>query len=152
MVASKKDFSFVIELLKRLDKRDYAFIDSLTDEQLKEIQPFTLLRWFSCVPDQSGLSLYQLLVSQQFNTKCPNDKKILLKMIASSGCLRELRHQWIKPVLQRKRNNKIHDIIKELLNINDLEVEKILDRYNDEQIIDLLHTFGIQDSEINKLY
>lgn len=149
-----KDYTFLTTLLKNLDKRFYQYIDSLTDEQLKEVSLFTLLRWFSCVPDASGLSIYQLLTTAKLNENYSNiDKKTLLKMICSAGVQRELRHQWISPVLKsnQKKKSKRWEKVKELLELNDIETDIIFQKYNDQQITDLLKYYGLQDSEIQKL-
>ena len=149
-----KDYTFLTTLLKNIDKRYYQYIDSLTEEQLKEVSIYSLLRWFSCVPDASGLSTYQLLTTTKLNEKYSNiDKKLMLKMICSAGIQRELRHQWISPVLKSNKNKKSKkwEKVKELLELNDIETDIIFKKYNDKQIIDLLKYYGLQDSEINKL-
>jgi len=149
-----KDYSFLSGLIRYLDKRHYNYVNSLTEEQLKEVTPFTLLRWFSTVPDASGLSIYQIIVSQELNKKynCLN-KKLLLQNMCSSGNGRELRHQWISPVLKSKikKKSKKWEKVKELLELNDIETDIIFKDYTDSQINDLLHLFGIQDSDIKKL-
>lgn len=148
-----KDYSFLSGLIRYLDKRHYNYVNSLTDEQLKDVTPFTLLKWISAVPDASGLSIYQLLIAQELNKKynCL-DKRTLLQSVCSASSGRELRHQWIAPVVksQTKKKSKKWEKVKELLELNDIETDIIFKDYTDSQINDLLHLFGIQDSEIKK--
>lgn len=149
-----KDYNSLTLLLKNLDKRYYEYIDSLSEEDLKGITPYTLLRWFSCVPDSSGLSIYQLLTSSVINKNYSVlDKKTLLKLICSCGIERELRHQWILPVIKKSttKKSKKWEKLKELLELNDIETDILFKTYSENQINDILKYYGLQDSDIKKL-
>ena len=145
------DYIFLQNIMNSLDLRHYKMFDNISNEYMKQIQPFTILRRFSIVPDQSGLSIYQLLVAQEFNNKIPNAKTLYLKMLASAGNGRQLSHSWIKPVSKKKSKDALFTKLQELLDTNDIETKIILKNYNTDQIIGLLHQFGLQDSEIDQI-
>lgn len=103
----KVDFD-LFKAIEAIDKKDYNYFNSLTEEQKKKFVPYMMLHWISTVKGNSTLSAYYLLTSDMvankhmFNEKVQHHPELQwLMMCASSPGLGKQFHQWI-PHLSNK--------------------------------------------------
>lgn len=128
----------IFKVITELDKRNYNFFKNYTEEQYKELQPYTLLRWLSAVQTHNDkeseyyvLSTNNLVNSYIFNLS--EHKNLLLNLLCSCGLKKWMKHVWI-PMKTNKINKeekvaqdfyKLTDdewnIKKETLSKNDIE-------------------------------
>lgn len=155
MATTKYKFD-IFKLIEQIDKHNYKYILNLTDEELRNIQPFTIQRYFSSAPSQSGLDLYHLLVAYDVNTglwKC-NEKKLNLLMMATAGTGRKEYHSWIKSpktgVKIKTKSDEIPEIVADRFNLRDDEVELFLKLCSIKDIKDELKQRGCE-SESDKV-
>ena len=148
-----KDYTFLNTVLAKSDLRDFSFSNDLSEDDLKQAQPYTLMRWFSSIGDKLKESEHQLLSAQILNNKTPpNDRRLVLKMVASAGCGKVLKHQWINPIVRRqKKINKKHLEVQKLLELNDIELDIFIKEKDDLFFDAVLDYYGYQDSEIKKI-
>jgi hypothetical protein len=113
--AAKKEYKLDLfgKVLPALDRKDRAFYDNLTEEERKEITPYTLVRWMSAIGSYRGndstnpdiVGYYIRSVNSYVNkhmfdipmTKDKDHKKLLwLMLTAASPGMGTFSHKYIK--------------------------------------------------------
>lgn len=59
----------LFEALAAIDRKDYSYYDTLTDEQKKKFVPFLLVKWFSTVKASVQIQQYHILSTNEFTNK-----------------------------------------------------------------------------------
>jgi hypothetical protein len=107
--------------LTALDKKDYAYIDRLTDEQQRKFVPYMMTHWMSAIKASGDLQGYYLMSTNYhanihlFNEYVSKHPKLQWQMLcaASPGIGKQF-HQWIphlsSKVTQLKETPKEKDI------------------------------------------
>ncbi len=96
-----QDFD-LFNALAALDRKDYSYLDNLTDEQQKKFVPFMMTHWMSAVKATGGIQAYYLRSvnyhanTHLFNERVKNHAKLqwLMLCAASPGVGKQF-HQWI---------------------------------------------------------
>ncbi len=106
----KQDFD-LFEALAALDKKDYGYIDRLTEEQQKKFVPFMMTHWMSAIKASGDLQGYYVMSVEYNANKHLFDETVMkhpklqwLMLCASSPGLGKQFHQWI-PHLSSKVTN-----------------------------------------------
>lgn len=103
----KQDFD-LFGALAALDKKDYTYLDNLTEEQVKKFVPYMLLHWMSAIKGGGLLGSYYVVSTDahankyMFNEYVQKHPKLQWMMLcaASPGMGKQF-HQWI-PHLSNK--------------------------------------------------
>lgn len=97
----KQDFD-LFEALAALDKKDYSYIDRLTEEQQKKFVPFMMTHWMSAVKASGDVQGYYVMSVEYNANKHLFDEYVQkhpklqwLMLCASSPGLGKQFHQWI---------------------------------------------------------
>jgi hypothetical protein len=103
----QQDFD-LFEAIAALDRKDYGYIDRLTEEQQKKFVPYMMTHWMSAIKGSEGLSRYYVMsVSEYANKHLFNEhvqkhpKLQWLMLCSASPGLGKQFHQWI-PHLSEK--------------------------------------------------
>jgi len=98
----KIDFD-LFEALAAIDRKDYGYYDSLTDEQKKKFSPFMMIKWLSAVKASLPIQQYYLLSTNEFankylfNENVYKNPKLQWLMLCASGLGQGKQfHQYIK--------------------------------------------------------
>ncbi len=116
----KQDFD-LFDALIALDKKDYGYIDRLTEEQQRKFVPYMMTHWMSQIKANSGLQAYYVRSVDYhanihlFNENVQKHPKLQwLMLCASSPGLGKQFHQWIPhlstKVSQLKETPKEKDV------------------------------------------
>jgi len=116
----KQDFD-LFDALIALDKKDYSYIDRLTEEQQRKFVPYMMTHWMSQIKANSGLQAYYVRSVDYhanihlFNENVQKHPKLQwLMLCASSPGLGKQFHQWIPhlstKVSQLKETPKEKDV------------------------------------------
>lgn len=116
----KQDFD-LFDALIALDKKDYGYIDKLTEDQQRKFVPYMMTHWMSQIKGSSGLSAYYVRSVDYhanihlFNENVQKHPKLQwLMLCASSPGLGKQFHQWIPhlstKVSQLKETPKEKDV------------------------------------------
>jgi len=122
----------IFKVLEALDKKDYTFYDSLSDDEKKGFTAFLTNKWMASVNGEHNLQLYYLKATNQRSNinlfsigKHP--KLQYLSLVASSPGLGKRQHNWLKN--KKKETSKSKQNIKKMLaemyptyKVNDIEV------------------------------
>lgn len=97
----KQDFD-LFEALAALDRKDYGYIDRLTDEQQKKFVPYMMTHWMSTVKASGDIQGYYVMSTEYnankhlFNEYVQKHPKLQwLMLCAASPGLGKQFHQWI---------------------------------------------------------
>lgn len=111
----------LFEVLSALDRKDYNYYDSLTEEQRRKIVPFMLTHWMSAIKGKHELQNYYILSTEYnanrylFNEFIGKHPKLQwLMLCASSPGLGKQFHQWIPMIRDRVSNLKETAKVKEI--------------------------------------
>lgn len=120
-MATKTYSNDIFKVLTEIDKRNYNFFKSYDDKKMKELQPYTLLRWLSCV--NTGNSEHYILKSNNLiNTRIFNlseHKELLLNMLCSCGIGSWTKHSWIP--IKKEKLDKDEALLKSFYKLSDEE-------------------------------
>ena len=146
------------DVLNSLDKSDYKLYDKMSEEQKKDFQPFVLMRYMSCVPNNPVESMIALVVVNEYVNKyfwdLSSDKEFQAKLLASSGLGKKMYHQWIPN--KTKNDNVLTKFIQEIFDnknwyCNKTEME-LFCRINDlESITNLCGEYGKSKDDQKKI-
>lgn len=114
----------IFEVLKQIDNRNYQYYDTLSEEQQKEIQPYTLCRWMSAI---AGNEYNHMALTIDINNNVNKHfwelskyKDLQWKLLCSCGNKKFNRHQWI-PQNKPKQDKNYSLLRKFYSNLNDDE-------------------------------
>jgi hypothetical protein len=98
---SNVDFD-LFKAIEALDRKDYNYLNNLTEEQRKKFSPYMLLRWMSCVKGNPDVTAYYLMnVNAVANKHMFNEYVIRhpqlqwLMLCAASPGIGKQYHQWL---------------------------------------------------------
>ena len=96
-----QDFD-LFKALEAIDKKDYGWFDSLTEDQQKKFTPYMMLHWMSAIKSGGMLGAYYVMSADanankhMFNERVQQHPKLqwLMLCAASPGMGKQF-HQWI---------------------------------------------------------
>lgn len=156
-MASSVDRLHIGYEMARLDLKDRAFYDDLTDEERKKFSPYLMIRWGSCVDGPAELQAYYLLSTNEnlnrnfFDISSSQHKKLQWLLATTvSPDLGKQKHSWIsnkkrtatsstEKVLTKLYPDLKPDDIKLMASLNDRESVKNLAKqhgWDDKRIKD----------------
>lgn len=145
----KQDFD-LFEALAALDRKDYGYIDKLTEEQQKKFVPYMMTHWMSCVKGNESIQRYYIMSTEihankyLFNEYVQKHPKLQWQMLcASSPGVGKQFHQWI-PHLSIKTTQ-----LKETPKQKDIRdyYAKIYPKINDNILNELSESFVIEQKK-----
>lgn len=105
-----QDFD-LFKSIEMVDRKDYSWFDSLTEEQQRKFVPYMMIHWISAVKSKTEISSYYLMSVDStankyfFNEMIQKHPKLQwLMLCASSPGIGKQFHQWI-PHLSPKISN-----------------------------------------------
>ena len=137
----------VFEVLKNIDYKNYGYYDSLTSEQQKEIQPFTLTRWKSMITgtaQEDNLLRVNERVSKNF-WELSKYKDLQWRLLCSCNKIPTYqRHQWIP--LSKNQQNKDYQLVKNFYSgLNDNEISFKFNNLTKKDIKEIKNYLGLTD-------
>jgi hypothetical protein len=116
----KQDFD-LFEALAAMDRKDYNYLDTMTEEQQKKFVPYMMTHWMSAVKDNGGVQGYYVMSTEYsankhlFNEYVQKHPKLQWMMLcAASPGLGKKFHQWIphlsSKVATLKETPKLKDV------------------------------------------
>lgn len=135
----------IFKVITELDKRNYNFFKNYTEEQYKELQPYTLLRWLSAVQTHNDkeseyyiLSTNNLVNSYIFNLS--EHKNLLLNLLCSCGLKTWMKHAWIP--MKTNKINKEEKVAQDFYKLTDDEWNIKKETLTKNDIEEILRYFG----------
>ena len=137
----------IFQVLTHIDKKDYNYFKNLSDEQLKDMQPYTLLKWLSHVStDVNKAEYYTLATNELVNVnywKMSKYKDLQLQLLCACGCGSWTKHGWLKVKTASKKDKKITELRKFFYNLTDEEFEYKVKNMDKKELEDTYNNLGI---------
>lgn len=108
----------IFNVLEALDKKDYTYYDSLSDDEKKGFTAFLTNKWMANVEGSNELQHYYVASTNHYSNKHlfeinQHPKLQYLSLVASSPGINKQRHYWLKT--QKKATSKSKQDIKRIL-------------------------------------
>ena len=138
----------IFEVLKQIDNKNYQYYDTLSEEQQKEIQPYTLCRWMSTIAGQEEIhELLTLNINENVNKnywELSKYKDLQYKLLCTCGVKKFVRHQWIPQ--SKSKLDKTYNIVRNFYkNLSDDEFNLKYKNMSNEEIKDIQKFLGLLD-------
>lgn len=138
--------------LAAVDLRNYAFYDSLSDEEKKAFSPFILMRYTSNVQGDRDIQEWFLertneLVNKNHWVLSKNHKALLWKLFAGVGVGQPMYHQYLAAG-KKQKVNKIEKLLAEIYpswKIDDIKT--LAELMSDQDVEELLTNMGFDKKE-----
>ena len=92
----------IFKVLEAIDKKDYGWYDTLTEEQQKKFVPYVITHWMSAIKSNGMLGAYYTMSTDAnankhlFNERVQQHPKLQwLMLVAASPGMGKQFHQWI---------------------------------------------------------
>lgn len=140
----------IFEVITHLDKNDYDYFKNLTEEQLKEIQPYVLLKWLSTLQEKniSKAEYYTLVTNELVNERfwvLSKFKELQLQLLCATGSGQWTKHAWLSEKKKPKKDKKREFLRTFYSNLSDDEFVMKMDIITDEEIAEILHNMGADE-------
>lgn len=140
----------IFEVLKHLDNKDYGYYESLSEEQQKEIQPYTLARWMSAIyGNESSHQSLNKRVNERVNKRfweLSKYKDLQWKLLCSVGNKISYKHQWIG--FTKSSNDKTTNMLRHFYSyLNDDEFNLKMKTLQKDDIKEIKQYLGEEDKE-----
>lgn len=140
----------IFKVISEIDKKNYDFFKLYTDEQYKELQPYTLLRWISSVQgsDEKISESYILKANNLVNNYMFNlseHKELLLNLLCCCGSNKWVKHAWIP--INNKKVDKNDSLLKDFYKLSDDEWTIKKEKITKDEIEEVLQFLGKADSK-----
>lgn len=147
------------DVLENIDIRNASYYDTLTDEQKKEFSPFIIMKMASSVEDKSKLDtiyhyikLANVVNINLWDPIMKSHQKLQWLLLSIVGCGKKVYHPWINVTNNRNNKSKIDLLIERRYpGINRMELKLLKKKLSKDDIIEIMHRFGMQDSDMNDI-
>lgn len=138
----------LFKCLGELSKKDYLFLEKLSLEDKKEVQPFIIARWLTGTSDENQLLRLNEYVNP-YLFSLGSEKSLQIKLLASGCTGKNKFYNWIKAPGVKKSSKLRTNVLKEFYNSSTREVQ-FYDIKN-EDIIKYAEELGWDEIQIKNL-
>lgn len=141
----------IFDVLNRINVRDCAFFNELTDEDIKAIHPLVLMRWMSGVDNRSQVFYINELLNPYIFT-LQKHKRLLLRLLMVCGPNKPTRYKWIKQASQNtnKRPASI-GVIQAFFGYSNSDACAAIANLTSVDILNMADFMGYQHDEMAKV-
>ena len=134
------------ETLRRIDRRDFGYFDSLSEDERKGFAPPVVLRWASAVASEGETHLW--LVNEIANVHYHDlyqHPELQYKLMASCGSGVTRRHEWIPGVKPPKKRSPVMTFLEHLQpSASDFELDLLYANLTETELRTMLDDCAIE--------
>lgn len=147
MIEKKYKFD-IFQILEKLSTKNRNFFESMSEEDLKAIQPLVLMRWMSGTSNSRQIYFLNELVNH-FVFSLTKHKMLLIDLLMICGSGKPQRYNWLKPKSKKTTSTpKAIEVIKEYYGYSTLEAIEALPLLDATDIISYAEYLGKQPDEL----
>jgi hypothetical protein len=147
------------EEMRAIDCRVKGWWESLTEEEVKKISPFVLMRWTSAVQSSNSdiefhyIALVNELVNKHYNI-VRHHPELQFKLLQCVGLGVSQYHKWIPPGKQKKQSiGRLYDWLKQLYpTYNDDELELLVSTNDISDFKNMAEELGLTKKQIKEIF
>jgi hypothetical protein len=140
----------IFNLLSNISTKRREHFDALTEQELKEMQPYVVMRWLTGTFDAQQIYFINELVNPfVFELR---DKRLLYYLLTIAAAGKNQRYKWIKPASRKGTGlSTTMLVIKKTYNYTTKQATEVLPILTNEQIMQHAEDLGLQKEEIAQL-
>ena len=159
MAKSKPDYDDPLalnKLLSAIDRKDYEYYSSLTEDQQKKLSPYVIMKYAASVTGNTELAKYHIIAANEFSNidffNVNKHKKLQWMMCCSvSPGMGKQNHYWLAANKAEKINPLKNFLITKYPEMKVDDIELILKTNSAKEIKEWLVTNGLSEKEIKAL-
>jgi hypothetical protein len=155
--SKKKPTLDIFRVMEQIDKRNFNFYKTLTDEEKKAFSPLVIMRWISAVKGSREINEYYIqMVNEMINRNLwdpclSKHPELLYMLLAQCGIGQKVNHEWIKG-FSREKKTKLNNFLKQYYpTASNSELDFLVSINSKEQLISMVEESGLQDDEAKVL-
>jgi phosphatidylserine/phosphatidylglycerophosphate/cardiolipin synthase-like enzyme len=155
-MAEKSDKLSIWNEMAQLDQKNRRFYDELNEQEKKDISPYVLLRWASCIDTNNDeLNRYYLLSTNQqankhFWSSSLHKKLQWLLLTTVSPGMGKHRHEWIAYNGRQAKNKRSRLLTQLFPEIKTQDAEQLAELIPDAELKQRLEQMGWNDKDIKE--
>ena len=155
-MAGKSDKLSIWNEMAQLDQKNRRFYDELNEQEKKDISPYVLLRWASCIDTNNDeLNRYYLLSTNQqankhFWSSSLHKKLQWLLLTTVSPGMGKHRHEWIAYNGRQAKNKRSRLLTQLFPEIKTQDAEQLAELIPDAELKQRLEQMGWNDKDIKE--
>lgn len=141
----------IFDVLNHLSKKNIKFFDDLSEEDLKAIQPYVLIRWLSGSSNPIQVLLLNE-IANQYVFSLQQHKPLLIKLLLSCTSGNTQRYQWSS--MAKNANGSFPaacGVVKQYFGYSTKEAKQALPLLTNDDIMQFAGDIGLQKEDVVKL-
>lgn len=146
---TKNNFD-IFDILNKLDLKDKEYFNNLTNEEIKKLQSFVVMKWMGGSFDK----LKTIMVNEYVNTiifDLNKHPRLVIDLLLICGQGRKLKHKFYKLSNKTNKYPISIKIIKEYFSYNESEAKDSIQFLTNGDIIDCATQLGYQIEQLKQL-
>lgn len=148
---TKKRNLDLFALLNNISKKDVEAFDRLTEQELREFQPYVIMRWLTGT-ESARQVFYLNTLANPFVWTLPKHKKLLYYLLTTCTSGKPQRYQWIKAQAKSSpRRPTSVNVVKQYCGYSSAHAVDALNVLTVNDIIEYATDLGYQKEDIAKI-
>lgn len=141
----------LFKLLNQISSGRMDFIETLTEEEMKEFQPVVINMWLSNPSDAiAARNYYSNLILNEHIFSLPKHKKLLFKLMCISQNMGKTSYTFPKST-KKKTNTTSVGVVMDYYNVSKTTAELYLKSLNKKIVLDLASQLGYDKDILKKV-
>lgn len=140
----------LFQLLDKISTKDGFYFHTLADDQLKEFQPFVIMRWLTGTFDKRQVYFLNAIVNP-FVFDIGQHKELLYYLLTTCTAGKSQRYVWTKAPSQNRKGKLTVSVLTQKYNYGKREAAEAAAILSAADIIEYAEDLGWQKEEIVKL-
>lgn len=150
-MASETDKLEIFRVMKAADAKNPHFFDKLSEEEVKQLQPFLVMRWMTGTSSPRQVYFMNEFVNQYAFT-LTNHKRLLWQLITIAADGKNRRYEWIKAPGRAMSNKPVSvDVIRQHYGYSTKHANDALMCLTVDDVVEMAVELGRQPEEIQKI-
>lgn len=142
----------IFKVLDAINKNNPKYYDTLSEQQLKELQPFVVMRWVTGTSSEWQIQYVNELVNPFVFNLLADHKRLLFNLLTICGPGKFQKYSWIKGPSKKTTSKPMAvSVLKKLYNYSTSQAEQALALHTVDDILDYAEQLGYQTDEISKI-
>lgn len=140
----------IFGVLNNIRKHNIDFFDTLNEQQVKEFQPFVIMRWLAGSTNPNEINLLNEIVNSAVFTFGASDKKLLYYLLSISMIDSSARNKFIKPS-QRTTATEEVKLLQQYYHYSAREAREAAGVLSTDELLELAEDLGYEKDQLKKL-
>lgn len=150
-MASNTEKLDIFRTMKAVDSKNPQFYDKLTEDEVKQLQPFLVMRWMTGTSSARQVYFMNEFVNP-YAFSLTNHKRLLWQLLTVAADGKSRRYEWIKAPGKATSSKPVSvDVIRQHYGYSTKHANDALPCLTVDDIIDMAIDLGRQPEDIQKI-